>query len=87
MCTASITLGAVVLFTQTEYFVHESDLLLDVCVSLDGATEVPISVMLALQQDDQLPSDIMATRKRTKSMRKPALHTFCLLQLDLTLMH
>ncbi|CAI7989327.1 hypothetical protein GBAR_LOCUS187, partial [Geodia barretti] len=51
----------VVSFTETEYVVNESDLLLEVCVSLDGATEVPVSVMLALQPDDQLSPDMMAT--------------------------
>jgi hypothetical protein len=54
----------VVSFTETEYVVNESDLLLEVCVSLDGATEVPVSVMLALQPDDQLSHDMMATCKR-----------------------
>ena len=59
--TVFINPGVVVSFNQTEYLVNEIDLLLDVCVSLDGATEVPISVMLALEQDDQLLPDMMAT--------------------------
>ena len=74
-------------FTETEYVVNESDLLLEVCVSLDGATEVPVSVMLALQADDQLSPDMMATCKRQCQANSSFLIIVLLVQLDLTLMY
>ena len=74
-------------FTETEYVVNESDLLLEVCVSLDGATEVPVSVMLALQPDDQLSPDMMATCKRQCQANSHFFIIVLLVQLDLTPMY
>lgn len=63
-----------VLFTEAAYFVHEDDLELDVCVSLDGATEVPVSVMLALQQNEQLSPNMMATCEIMRSIPQPTIY-------------
>ena len=59
-CLLFFTPVASVIFAQTEYSVRENELQLDVCVFLDGPgeTAVPINVDLALQQDDQTPTDM-----------------------------
>ena len=52
--------GAAAIFSQTAYTAHEGEVL-DVCVSLNGATDIAVSIMLNLEQDDQVPPDSMAT--------------------------
>ena len=47
------------MLTQNSYSATEGDQL-DVCVSLDGALEVSISVELSLEPDEQLPPEMMA---------------------------
>ena len=59
----SLLLGATVLFTADSYTVSEEELTLDVCVLLDGSTEVLISITLSLQHDVQVPDNMRATCK------------------------
>ena len=51
------------LFTANSYIIREEELTLNVCISLEGTTDVPISIILSLVEDEQLPNVMRATRK------------------------
>ena len=61
--TSFIYTGVSVLFTADSYTIGEEELTLNVCISLDGSTDVPISIILSLEEDEQVPIVMRATRK------------------------
>ena len=65
-------------FTADSYTVGEEELTLDVCLSLNGSTEVPVSVILSLQEDGQVPIAIRASCK---------LHNCSVLSSEMSYMH
>lgn len=52
------------MFTASAYTVSEDQPMLAVCVVLEGDTEIPITVVLSLQQDEQVPENMRATCKQ-----------------------
>lgn len=50
-------------FAASAYTVNEEQSMFNVCVVLEGSTEIPITVVLSLQQDEQVPENMRATRK------------------------
>ena len=63
-CSASLASGVEVSFTEAGYTVQERDHQVDVCVSLNGTAEVPVSVVLALEQNEQVSPEMRATREK-----------------------
>ena len=51
------------LFTADSSTIGEEEFTLNVCISLDGSTDVPVSIILSLEEDEQVPIVMRATRK------------------------
>lgn len=65
------------MFTAGAYTVREEESMVDVCVVLEGNTEIPITVVLSLQQDDQVPANMRATRKLSPCSKQYSTCQFC----------
>ena len=60
--------GVGVIFTQNSYTINENNSMFNVCVSLEGNTEIPVVVLLLLEQDEEAPANMSAIRKLFKYM-------------------
>lgn len=63
------------MFTASAYTVSEEQPMLAVCVVLEGDTEILITVVLSLQQDEQIPENMRATCKLLPASKAPLVNS------------
>ena len=69
--------GVGVIFTQNSYTINENNSMFNVCVSLEGNTEIAVVVLLLLEQDEEAPANMSAIRKLFKYMFIITLNLAC----------
>lgn len=63
------------MFTANAYTVSEEEPMLAVCVVLEGNTEIPVTVVLSLQQDEQVPENMRANCKLLPASNAPLVNS------------